>query len=157
MADKTKYVAKLYVPYYKKPVMIVEGHGQYLWDHTGKRYLDLTAGISTVNVGHSHPRITKIVKEQVELLTHTTAIFMNQYQAEYSKMLCESLGEGFDSVYLTNSGGEAVDFAMTLAKLYTGCNKFLSLRNAYHGLVGPVSGVTSIGTWNQDMIRGLDH
>lgn len=46
---------------------------------------------------------------------------------------------------------------MTLAKLYTGCNKFLSLRNAYHGLVGGVNGLTSVGTWNQDMVRGLDH
>lgn len=53
---------KLYAPYYKKPLLIVEGHNQYLWDQTGKRYLDLTAGISTINVGHSNPRISKIVK-----------------------------------------------------------------------------------------------
>jgi 4-aminobutyrate aminotransferase-like enzyme len=82
---------------------------------------------------------------------------MNQYQAEYSKLLCKSLGEGYDSVILTNSGGEANDFAMTLAKLYTGSNKFLSLRNAYHGLVGGASGLTNIGSWNQNMLRGLDH
>lgn len=81
LANKEKYVARFYVPYYKKPLLIAEGHGQYLWDHQGKRYLDLTAGISTMNVGHSHPRITKLIKEQSEILTHTTSIFMNQYQA----------------------------------------------------------------------------
>lgn len=105
MENKEKYLPKFYMPYYKQPLLVVQGHGQYLWDHTGKRYLDLTGGISTVNVGHSHPRISKIVKEQVDLLTHTTSIFMNQYQAEYSKLLCQSLGEGYDSVILTNSGG----------------------------------------------------
>ena len=88
ISNKEKYMPKLYTPYYKKPLLMVEGHLQYLWDHEGNRYLDLAAGISTMNVGHSHPRITKVIKEQADLLTHTSSIYMNQFQGEYSKMLC---------------------------------------------------------------------
>lgn len=75
--NRSKYMPAFYVPLYKKPLLIVEGHLQYLWDHTGKRYLDLAAGISTINVGHSHPRISKVVKDQADILTHTSAIYMN--------------------------------------------------------------------------------
>ena len=60
-------------------------------------------------------------------------------------------------MFLTNSGGEANDFALTLAKLYTNSNTILSLRNAYHGLVGGVKGITNVGTWNLNMIRGIDN
>ena len=126
----------LYTHYYKKPLLISEGRGQYLWDHEGRRYLDLISGISTVSVGHCHPRITKVIREQAEKLVHTTSIYMNSYQGDYSKMLCESLGEGFDTVFLTNSGSEANDFAVMLSKLYTGGSKIITLKNSYHGLQG---------------------
>jgi len=78
----------LYFHYYKEPLLIHEGHSQYLWDHKGKRYVDLISGISTVSVGHSHPRISKVVQEQVANLTHISPIYMHEYQGEYSKMLC---------------------------------------------------------------------
>ena len=62
--------------YYKQPLLIAEGHGQYLFDYQGKQYLDLCAGISTVNCGHSHPRITKVVQDQVGKLCHISPIFL---------------------------------------------------------------------------------
>lgn len=65
------------------------------------------------------------------------------------------MGEGFDSVYLCNSGGEANDFAIQLARLYTKNYKFLSLRNGYHGLVGNAAAVTNVGTWNSSGVRGI--
>lgn len=94
----------LYVHYYQTPLLLVEGRGQYLWDHLGNRYLDMLAGISTVNLGHCHPRITKVIQDQASKLMHTSSIYMNSYQGEYSKRLCESLGEDYDTVFLTNSG-----------------------------------------------------
>jgi alanine-glyoxylate transaminase/(R)-3-amino-2-methylpropionate-pyruvate transaminase len=157
LQHRKKFMPSLYFHYYKEPLLIYEGHGHYLWDHTGKRYLDLISGISTVSVGHSHPRISKVVKEQVDTLTHISPIYMQQYQGEYSKMLCEQLGPGFDNVFLTNSGAEANDFAILLARLYTNATKIISLRNGYHGLVGNTQGITNVGTWNQPTIRGIDH
>lgn len=72
-------------------------------------------------------------------------------------MLGEQLGPGFDNVFLVNSGAEANDFAIMLARLYTQTSKFLSLRNGYHGLVGSSQAVTNVGTWNEPVVRGVDH
>jgi alanine-glyoxylate transaminase/(R)-3-amino-2-methylpropionate-pyruvate transaminase len=82
---------------------------------------------------------------------------MHPYQGEYSKMLCEKLGPGFDNVFLVNSGSEANDFAILISRLYTNATKIVSLRNGYHGLVGNTMGITNVGTWNQPTIRGIDH
>jgi alanine-glyoxylate transaminase/(R)-3-amino-2-methylpropionate-pyruvate transaminase len=62
--------------YYKEPVMIAQGHRQWLWDVSGKRYLDLFGGIVTVSVGHCHPKVNKALHEQTEKLWHTTSIYM---------------------------------------------------------------------------------
>lgn len=70
-----------YFHYYKQPLLISEGHYQYLYDHKGERYIDLIAGISTVGIGHSHPAITKAVSDQVAKLTHTSPIYLSEWQA----------------------------------------------------------------------------
>lgn len=154
--DRSKYMPNFYFHYYKQPLLITEGHLQYLWDHKGNRYLDLISGISTVALGHSHPAITKVVTEQVQKLTHTSPIYLSESQAEYSKKLCEELGGDYDSVYICNSGGEANDFAVYLSRLYTQEYKFLSLRNGYHGLVGNAGNITNVGTWNSPMRGGFE-
>ena len=71
-------------------------------------------------------------------------------------MLCEKLGDGFDTVYLCNSGGEANDFAIHLARLYTKRHKFLSVRNGYHGLVGSAAACTNMPNWSSNIIRGKE-
>ena len=71
-------------------------------------------------------------------------------------MLCDELGEGFDQVYLCNSGSEANDFAIMLSRLYTNSKKIFSLRNGYHGLMGSAYSVTNIGSWNPPMVRGVE-
>lgn len=155
MAERA-YLHPLYQPYYKKPLLISEGYRQYLWDHTGRRYLDLSSGIATVSVGHAHPRITKAIEEQAKQFVHTSQIYMHEKQAEYAKMICDELGPGFDSVYFCNSGAEANDFALMMSRLYTNTTKVFSLRNGYHGLVGNAGGITSVGTWNHGVLRGFD-
>jgi len=74
---------------------------------------------------------------------HVSQKFMIEKQGEYAKMLCDSLGPGFDSVYFCNSGAEAVDFAILMSRVYTGTSKIYSLKNGYHGLVGNAAAVTS--------------
>lgn len=151
-----KYLHPLYQPYYKEPLLITEGYKQYLWDHTGRRYLDLSSGIATVSVGHAHPRLNKVMIEQTKKFMHTSQIYMHEKQGEYARRLCEQLGPGFDSVYLCNSGAEANDFALMMARLYTKETKIFSLRNGYHGLVGNAASITNVGTWNHQIIRGHD-
>lgn len=154
--DRSTYMPNFYFHYYKKPLLISEGYYQYLYDHEGNRYIDLISGISTVGLGHSHPVITKVVQDQVTRLTHTSPIYLSEWQGEYSKRLCQELGGDYDSVYLCNSGGEANDFAVSLARLFTHEYKFLSLRNGYHGLVGNAANITNVGTWNSPMRGGFE-
>jgi alanine-glyoxylate transaminase/(R)-3-amino-2-methylpropionate-pyruvate transaminase len=156
LATRKKHMPEFQFYYYKEPLLITEGHGQYLFDYKGKQYLDLCAGISTVNCGHSHPRITKVVQDQIGKLGHISPIFLQEYQGEYCKQLAETLGPEFDQVFLVNSGAEANDFAILLSRLYTGASKVLSLRYGYHGLVGASQGVTNVSTWNHPVVRGYD-
>ncbi len=129
---------------------------QYLYDHTGKRYIDCVAGISTVSIGHSHPEYVKALTDQVSKLGHTSSIYASDVQGEFSKRLSQELGDGFDSVYLCNSGGEANDFAVYLARLFTREYKFFSLKYGYHGLVGASANITTIESWNASMRGGFE-
>ena len=148
-ALRDKYMPPgMYFHFYKQPLFIVEGKDQYLYDHKGNRYLDLIAGISTVSIGHAHQGITKLIAEQSDKLMHTTPIYLTEFQGKYSKALCDELGPEYDHVFLCNSGSEANDMAVLLARMFTGQHKFFSLRNGYHGLVGNSKSVTNVGTWN---------
>jgi len=147
------------VTFYKKPVMIVEGKQQYLFDETGRRYLDMFAGIVTVSVGHCHPKVTKAVTDQMQRLQHTTNIYLNPQIALYSQELMakfadvENLKDG--TVFFTNSGSEANDLAMVLARIYTGSFDILALRNCYHGMSAHTMGVTALSTWKYSLPQGF--
>ena len=132
---------------YKDPLMIVEGYMQYLYDETGRRYLDLFAGIVTVSVGHSHPRFVKRVQEQVATLQHGTTIYLHPNVAMMAKKLASKMPKGLDVTYFVNSGSEANDLAITMARLFTGHTDVIALRNAYHGGSPSAAGLTSHSTW----------
>src|SRR3954454_5078425 len=105
---------------YKEPVLIVEGHMQYLYDETGKRYLDLYAGIVTISVGHCHPKVVKAVHEQVDTLQHATTIYLHPNFPLLARKLAAKMPKGLDVTYFTNSGSEADDLAIMMARLHTG-------------------------------------
>ena len=132
---------------YKDPLMIVEGYMQYLYDETGRRYLDLFAGIVTVSVGHAHPRFVKRVKDQVATLQHGTTIYLHPNVAMMAKKLASKMPKGLDVTYFVNSGSEANDLAITMARLFTGHTDVIALRNAYHGGSPSAAGLTSHSTW----------
>ena len=77
LALRREYIAPSVFTYYREPILIVDGHMQYLWDDRGRRYLDGIAGIVAVSVGHCHPRIVEAVRAQVGRLMHTTTIYLN--------------------------------------------------------------------------------
>ena len=132
---------------YKEPLLLVEGYMQYLYDETGKRYLDLLAGIVTVSVGHAHPRFVERVTQQVATLQHSTTIYLHPNFPMLAKKLASKMPPGLDVTYFTNSGSEANDLAIQMARLYTGNRDVIALRNAYHGGSPSAMGLTSHSTW----------
>ena len=133
--------------YYAKPLMIVEGHMQYLYDETGRRYLDGFGGIVTVSVGHCHPKIVAAVNRQNEILQHTTTIYLNPCIAEYARDLAARMPGDLKVCYFVNSGSEANDLAILMARAFTGNFDVLALRNCYHGGSMQTMGLTSHHTW----------
>jgi alanine-glyoxylate transaminase / (R)-3-amino-2-methylpropionate-pyruvate transaminase len=140
--------------YYKNPIMIVEGKMQYLWDEKGRRYLDMFGGIVTVSVGHAHPDVVAAADEQMKTISHTTTIYMNPVIAQYAKELTDTLPGDLKVCYFVNSGSEANDLAMLMARMYTGNYDIIALRNAYHGGVASTMGLTSHSTWKFNYPHG---
>src|SRR5689334_6371868 len=139
---------------YKESLMIVEGYMQYLYDETGRRYLDLFAGIATVSVGHCHPEVVRRVQEQAATLQHSTTIYLHPNIAVFAKKLASKMPPGLDVTYFVNSGSEANDLAVTIARLYTGNEDVIAVRNGYHGGSPNSMGLTSHHTWKYPLGSG---
>jgi alanine-glyoxylate transaminase/(R)-3-amino-2-methylpropionate-pyruvate transaminase len=144
---KNRFVTPTSIPYYQKPLMIVEGSMQYLFDHTGRRYLDAIGGIVSISVGHCHPYVVQKVREQTERLQHITSIYLHPNIAQYAQMLASKMPGELSVCYFVNSGSEANDLALLLARLYTGNYDVVALRNAYHGGSASTMQLTAHSTW----------
>jgi alanine-glyoxylate transaminase/(R)-3-amino-2-methylpropionate-pyruvate transaminase len=147
LALRQEFLSPALFAYYKKPVMIVEGKGQYLYDEKGRRYLDAFAGIVTVSVGHCHPHVLAAVQKQNALLQHTTTIYLHPNIAEYAQALAAKMPGDLKVCYFVNSGSEANDLAVLLARAFTGNYDLIALRNAYHGGNAIGMALTSHSTW----------
>lgn len=121
---------------------VVKAEGNYLFDENGKRYLDLIAGISVCNVGHQHPSVVSAVIEQAQAFMHVMVYgeTVQTPQSMYAAALASHLPESLSCCYFVNSGAEAIDGAMKLAKRVTGRTDFVAQSDAYHGSSqGPLS------------------
>jgi len=114
---------------------IESAKGVYMYDTNGKRYLDLISGISVSNVGHCHPKVVQAIQEQSAKFMHLMVYGEYVYtpQVKLSQLLCENLPETLNNVYLVNSGTEATEGAMKLAKRYTGRSEVIGFLQSYHG------------------------
>jgi acetylornithine/succinyldiaminopimelate/putrescine aminotransferase len=114
---------------------IDRAEGMYLFDTAGKRYMDLIAGIGVSALGHRHPSVVKAIQTQLDKYLHTLVYgeFVLAPQVQLATLLSQNLPKSLDSVYLTNSGTEATEGAMKLAKRFTGRSQIIAARNAYHG------------------------
>ncbi len=114
---------------------IEKAEGVYLTDINGKRYLDLISGISVSNVGHRHPKVVEGIKNQLDKYMHLMVYgeYIQSPQVLLATLLTTLLPKELSSVYFTNSGSEAIEGAMKLAKRYTGRTEIISFKNAYHG------------------------
>src|SRR5580765_1013186 len=133
--------------YYRKPLMLVEGKMQYVWDEHGKRYLDALGGIVTISVGHCHPKVVEAANRQNELLQHSPTIYLQANVAEYARDLAAKMPGDLKVCYFVNSGSEANDLALLMARAYTGNYDVIALRNAYHGGNALAMGRTAHRTW----------
>jgi len=114
---------------------IASAKGILLKDINGKKYIDLISGIAVSNLGHSHPSVVKAIKQQADKHTHIMVYgeFVQSTQVNFAKKICQKLPKQLNSVYFVNSGSEAVEGALKLAKRYTGRTGIVSFKNAYHG------------------------
>src|SRR5688572_13262028 len=117
---RKQYVSPAIFTYYRQPLMLVEGCGQYVWDEQGRRYLDAFGGIVTVSVGHSHPAVIDAAKSQLDQLQHTSTIYLHPNLPRYAEMLAERMPGDLKVCYFVNSGSEATDLAVLMARAYTG-------------------------------------
>ena len=116
-------------------IEMVRAKGIHLWDVDEKQYVDLIAGFSVCNIGHGNPAVVKAVQDQAAAYMHLIVYgeFIESPQTAYAKLLTDHLPASLDSVYFTNSGAEATEGAMKLAKRVTGRSKIIAFTNAYHG------------------------
>ena len=120
-----------------EPLMLefVKAKGIYIYDAAGKKHIDLIAGIGVSNVGHCHPTVVKAIQEQAETYMHLMVYgeYVQTPQVNFAKALADILPKNLNCTYFLNSGTEAVEGAMKLAKRYTGRKGFIACKNAYHG------------------------
>jgi len=115
------------------PIHIVDAEGCYFTDSNGKRYLDFSAQLMCVNLGHKNPAVIEAIKEQAETLPYAMPGYATTARAELSKLLLEVLPEGLSKFFFTTSGTEANEAAFKIARMYTGKTKILARYRSYHG------------------------
>jgi acetylornithine/N-succinyldiaminopimelate aminotransferase len=141
---------------------IVKAEGASLWDKDGKDYIDLIGGISVANTGHRHPAVVQAIKDQLDAYLHIMVYgeFIETPQVQYAKLLTDHLPSSLDSVYFTNSGAEAVEGAMKLAKRVTGRNGIVAFHNSYHGSTQGALSIIGSEYWRnafRPLLPGITH
>lgn len=116
-------------------IEISHANGSFIYDINGVAYLDFIAGVSANTLGHNHPKVSEAIKNQVDKFTHVMVYgeFIQQPQVNLSKLLAQNLPKPLETIYLTNSGTEATEGALKLAKRYTGRSEIIAANNSYHG------------------------
>jgi 4-aminobutyrate aminotransferase-like enzyme len=131
-----KYRRYLYglATYYKEPLPFVKGEGKWLTDANGKRYLDFFGGIVTVSLGHCHPKVVAAIEKQARTLQHVSTLFPTIPIVELAETLEKIFpGERPAKMFFTNSGSEAIETAVTTARIHTQRTEVIALRHGYHG------------------------
>lgn len=124
----SKYVMQTYG---RQPLVLSEGKGAIVRDIYGKEYIDCVAGIAVNNVGHCHPRVVKAIQSQAEKLMHVSNLYYTEIQAELAETLVSITG--MERVFFCNSGAEAVESAMKLARVASGKSDFVAAEHSFHG------------------------
>ncbi|XP_044502074.1 alanine--glyoxylate aminotransferase 2 homolog 2, mitochondrial-like [Mangifera indica] len=158
LAKRKTYLSPSLFHFYSKPLNVVDGKKQYLFDENGRRYLDGFGGIATVCCGHSHPDVVDAVINQIKRIQHSTVLYLNHAIADFAEALASKMPGNLKVVFFTNSGTEANELAIMMARLYTGSNDLISLRNAYHGNAAGTMAATAQSNWKFNVVQtGVHH
>jgi acetylornithine/succinyldiaminopimelate/putrescine aminotransferase len=141
---------------------IVKAEGCELTDSSGNKLIDLIGGISVANVGHRHPKVVEAIKSQLDEYLHVMVYgeFIQSPQVQYAKLLTEHLPSTLNSVYFTNSGAEAVEGAMKLAKRVTGRTEIVAFNDSYHGSTQGALSIIGSEYWRnayRPLLPGVQH
>lgn len=119
--------------YYQEPIALTKGEGNYVWDDTGKKYLDAFGGVLTVSVGHANPHVVEAVVGQVKKISHTSTLYAHEEQSNLAEKLSEISPGDLKKTFFTSSGTEANETAMNAARVATGRMDIITLRHSYSG------------------------
>jgi acetylornithine/succinyldiaminopimelate/putrescine aminotransferase len=141
---------------------IVSAEGLYLHDRSGKSYLDLIGGISVCNTGHRHPRVVQAIKDQADRYLHLLVYgeLIQSPQVQYATLLASLLPDRLDNIYFTNSGAEAAEGAMKLAKRVTGRTEIVAFKQSYHGSTQGALSIMGDEYWRnafRPLLPGIRH
>ncbi len=130
IATEQKIMANVYA---KRPVVIVKGSADLLWDEDGKEYIDCAGSYGSCIVGYCHPKVVEAIRNQSEKLTSCHGSMYNDSRSELLQRIANIAPNGLDKVFLSNSGAEAIECALKLARKYTGKKEIIAMMGAYHG------------------------
>ncbi len=137
--------------YYTDPLVTDHAAMQYLWDAEGKRYLDFFGGIVTISVGHCNPRVTSKIKAQVDKLQHASTVFPNEAIVTLAEKIAQITPGEISQSFFTNSGTEADETAVQLARVHTGSMEIVALRHGYSGRSQLAQGLTGHAPWRKSL------
>jgi len=145
--------------YYQEPLALVKGEGEYVWDDAGNRYLDCFGGVLTVSVGHANPKINAAIIEQLNKISHTSALYANPNQSNLAEKLAEISPGDLKKSFFSSSGTEADDTAIMAAKLATGRHEIVVLRHSYSGRSATALSSVGHSTWRPlpSQVAGIVH
>jgi len=143
----TDHIIPAALPYYREPLVLVEGSGSRVSDADGVEYLDFFCGILTTAIGHCHPEVVERARDQVGRLGHVSTLYLNEPQVSAARRLAGLAPGRLRKSFFTNSGTEAVETAIMLARMYTGRNDIIALRYGYSGRSALGTTLTAMGGW----------
>ena len=146
-----QYLFPSITTYYTDPLVTDHASMQYVWDVDGKKYLDFFGGIVTISAGHCNPRITSKVKEQVDKLQHASTVFPNEAIVALAEKLAQITPGEISQTFPCNSGTEANETAIQIARMYTGHFEIVALRHGYSGRSNLAQSLTGQNTWRKSL------
>ncbi|MFB3918102.1 MAG: aspartate aminotransferase family protein [Terriglobales bacterium] len=139
--------------YFPEPLVLDHGSMQYVWGADGRQYLDFFGGIVTISVGHCNPRVTSRMKQQLDKLQHVSTCFLTAPAVELAEKLARIAPGKIKKFFFTNSGTEADETAVQIARAHTGNYELITLRHGYSGRSSMARAMTGLNTWRRGTLE----